>query len=57
MNTLNAESKNSSIDEIAQDCTYIFASERGKLKSLLCKHESLFEGTLGEWKTKPVHWT
>jgi hypothetical protein len=33
---------------------YLSANQQKKLLQLLKKYESLFDGTLGEWKTKPV---
>ncbi len=35
-------------------CTHLTADHQKKLLQLLTKYESLFDGTLGDWKTKPV---
>jgi hypothetical protein len=33
---------------------HLSADQQKKLLQLLTKYESLFDGTLGDWKTKPV---
>jgi hypothetical protein len=38
-------------DKCKHDLT---ANQQKKLLQLLTKYESLFDGTLGDWKTKPV---
>ena len=35
--------------------SHLTQSEQHQLLQLLRRHESLFDGTLGEWKTSPVH--
>jgi hypothetical protein len=39
---------------VRNDCKHISADQQKKLLQLLKKYESLFDGTLGDWKTKPV---
>jgi hypothetical protein len=36
------------------NCKHLSAAQQKKLLQLLKKHESLFDGTLDDWKTKPV---
>jgi hypothetical protein len=39
---------------IRENCSHLTASNREKLISVLLKFESLFNGTLGDWKLPPV---
>jgi hypothetical protein len=39
---------------IRENCSHLTASNREKLLSVLLKFESLFDGTLGDWKLPPV---
>jgi hypothetical protein len=39
---------------IRENCSHLIASNRQKLLSVLLKFESLFDGTLGDWKLTPV---
>jgi hypothetical protein len=39
---------------IRKNCSYLTASNREKLLSVLLKFKSLFESTLGDWKLPPV---
>ncbi len=39
---------------IRENCSHLKASDREKLLSVLLKFESLFNGTLGDWKLPPV---
>ncbi len=39
---------------IRENCSHVTASDREKLLSVLPKFDSLFDGTLGEWKLPPV---
>ena len=42
--------------EIVNDnCSHLIVIERKKVLPLLVKHEELFDGTLGDWQDKPVH--
>ena len=42
------------IDAIVAECVHLVPKERDGLHKLLTKFESLFDGTLGEWKTEPI---
>jgi hypothetical protein len=47
--------KKADLQLIVQDnCKQLSANQQKKLLQLLKKYESLFDGTLGDWKTKPV---
>ncbi len=39
---------------VKDNCKHLSADQQKKLLQLLKKYESLFDGTLGDWKTKPV---
>ncbi len=39
---------------IRENCSHLIADKREKLLSVLLKFESLFDGTLGDWKLPPV---
>jgi hypothetical protein len=39
---------------VTNNCKHLSADQQAKLLQLLTKYESLFDGTLGDWKTKPV---
>jgi hypothetical protein len=39
---------------VRENCSHLTASNREKLLSVLLKFESLFNGTLGDWKLPPV---
>jgi hypothetical protein len=39
---------------VRDNCKHLSANQQKKLLQLLKKYESLFDGTLGDWKTKPV---
>ncbi len=39
---------------IRENCFHLTASNREKLLSMLLKFETLFNGTLGDWKLPPV---
>ncbi len=39
---------------IRENCSHLTASDREKLLSVLLRIESLFDGTLGDWKLLPV---
>ncbi len=38
---------------VGNNCKHLSANQKNKLLQLLKKYESLFDGTLGDWKTKP----
>ncbi len=39
---------------VKNNCKHLSTDQQNKLLQLLIKYESLFDGTLGDWKTKPV---
>ncbi len=52
---LDAEYQKADLQSIAKDkCKHLSTNQQKKLLQLLTKYESLFDGTLGDWKTKPV---
>jgi hypothetical protein len=52
---LDAKYKKADLQTIVRDnCKHPSANQQKKLLQLLKKYESLFDGTLGDWKTKPV---
>ncbi len=55
MRILDAKYKKVDLQSIVRDnCKYLSADQKKKLLQLLTKYESLFDGTLDDWKTKPV---
>jgi hypothetical protein len=52
---LDAKFKKADLQSIVRDnYKHLSADQQKKLLQLLKKYESLFDGTLGDWKTKPV---
>jgi hypothetical protein len=52
---LNAKNSKADLQSVLRDdCKHLSANQQKKLLQLLKKYESLFNGTLGNWKTKPV---
>ncbi len=52
---LDTKYKKADLQSIVRDnCKHLSANHQKKLLQLLKKCESLFDGTLGDWKTKPV---
>ncbi len=52
---LDAKYKKADLQSIVRDnCKHLSADQQKKLLQLLMKYESLFDGTLGDWKTKRV---
>jgi hypothetical protein len=58
---LDAKYKKADLQAIVRDqailrdnCKHLSANQQRKLLQQLKKYESLFDGTLGDWKTKPV---
>ena len=52
---LDAKYKKADLWPIVRDkCKHLSANQQKKLLQLLKKYELLFDGTLGDWKTKPV---
>jgi hypothetical protein len=52
---LDAKYQKADLQSIVKDkCKHLSTNQQKKLLQLLTKYESLFDGTLGDWKTKPV---
>jgi hypothetical protein len=52
---LDAKYQKADLQSIVTDkCKHLSANQQKKLLQLLTKYESLFDGTLGDWKTNPV---
>jgi hypothetical protein len=52
---LDAKYNKADLHSIGRDnCKHLSANQQKKLLQILKKYESLFDGTLGDWKTKPV---
>ncbi len=52
---LDAKNKKADLQSIVRDnCKHLSANQKKKLLQLLTEYELLFNGTLGDWKTKPV---
>ncbi len=52
---LDAKYQKADLQSIVRDnCKHLSANQQKKLLQLLRKYELLFDGTLGDWKTKPV---
>jgi hypothetical protein len=52
---LDAKYSKADLQSVVRDnCKHLKVDQQKKLLQLLKKYESLFDGTLGAWKTKPV---
>ncbi len=52
---LDAKYSKADLQSVVRDnCKHLSADQQKKLLQLLKKYELLFDGTLGDWKTKPV---
>jgi hypothetical protein len=52
---LDAKYQKADLQSIVRDnCKHLSANQQKNLLQLLKKYELLFDGTLGDWKTKPV---
>jgi hypothetical protein len=52
---LDAKYQKADFQSVVRDnCKHLSADQQKKLPQLLKKYELLFDGTLGDWKTKPV---
>jgi hypothetical protein len=47
---LDAKYEAADLKEVARESKHLSPEEQQKLYQLLCKHETLFDGTLGHWK-------
>jgi hypothetical protein len=55
MQILDAKYCKADLQSVIRDnCKHLSANQQKKLLQLLRKYELLFDGTLGDWKTKPV---
>jgi hypothetical protein len=55
MQILDAKYQKADLQSIVKNkCKHLSADQQKKLLQLLTKYESLFDSTLGDWKTKPV---
>ena len=55
MQILDAKYSKADLQSVVRDnCKHLKANQQKKLLQLLKTYESLFDGTLGDWKTKPV---
>ena len=51
---LDAKYEAADLPDIVKQCENLSLSEREELLTLLRRYETLFDGTLGDWKLKPV---
>jgi hypothetical protein len=52
---LDAKYEKADLQSIVRgNCKHLSANQQNKLLQLLKKYETLFDGTLGDWKTEPV---
>jgi hypothetical protein len=52
---LDAKYQKADLQSIVRDnCKHLSVDQQKKLPQQLKKYESLFDGTLSDWKTKPV---
>ena len=51
---LDANYKKADLPEVVKTCTHLSQHEQNELLEVLLEFEDLFDGTLGDWKTKPV---
>jgi hypothetical protein len=52
---LDAKYRKADLQSVVRDnCKHLSADQQKKLLQLLKKYELLFNGTFGDWKTKPV---
>ena len=51
---LDANYTKADLQAVVTNCTQLNSIEQNKLLGLLKKFEQLFDGTLGNWRTKPV---
>ncbi len=47
---LDAKYEPANLDEVVSNCETLDSTQKDKLKELLCKYASLFDGTLGHWQ-------
>ncbi len=55
MRILDAKYSKADLQSVVRDnCKHLSTNQQKKLLQLLKRYELLFDGTLGDWKTKPV---
>ncbi len=55
MRILDTKYQKADLQSIVKDkCKHLSADQQKKLLQLLIKYELLFDGTLDDWKTKPI---
>ena len=47
--------KDNIVQTISKNCSHLSKSKQNKIINLLKKYEELFDSTLGDMKTSPVH--
>ena len=52
---LDAKYEKADLPKIVDSCDHLDDTQKDELLQLLKKYEGLFDGTLGNWKTTPVH--
>jgi hypothetical protein len=52
---LDAKYEKANLYQVVDSCIHLKSEEREQLLQLLKKHESLFDGTLGDWKGAEYH--
>ena len=52
---LDANYNKADLPAVVKTCTHLSQHEQNELLEVLHEFEDLFDGTLGDWKTKPVH--
>jgi hypothetical protein len=54
MQILDANYKKADLQSVVHNCKHLKVDQQKQLLQILRKYESLFDSTLGDWKTKPV---
>ena len=51
---LDSDYQKANLEEVAQNIPHLSAEDKSKIKAVLYRYESLFEGRLGLWDTAPI---
>ena len=51
---LDSDYKKANLNEVAENIPHLSEADKSKIKAVLYRHESLFEGKLGLWDTAPI---
>ena len=51
---MDAEYQAANLPEVAEKAENLNGSQKASILKLLHKYETIFDGTLGDWKTDPV---